>query len=358
MTEESVVDNYDVVEVAEPVESQPEQKMESVELEPKAPEKQEKELSFKDELRKNLKKDTKEPAKPVTEKLESKVKEQKTDNTPAPTLMPADMDKEEQEAWKGANPKLQNYLSRRAYDMRKELGNAYRQVAQKSQEYQGIDKVIAEHKSYLDKMSVTPVDALRRSIAWEKAIKENPVQGAKQYLAAFGIDPYSLIEDDVLDGTPEPQQTESVDPAQIKQEIWNELNQQFEMQRQSQTVEKNYSIVNSWMKDKPLFQDPATASQLEADMAPIVKSIRGSNPQATEEQVLDTAYNYVTKGNDRYAQLLTAWDQRKVAQKNAEKAIQAKQSSRSISGGLQGAAPVKGGLNFRDELRLRMQGGM
>lgn len=326
-------------------------------------------LSFREALEKNMAED-KGPEAKATEpevkeapKPEQKAAEPATEQKQAPerevippVLAPADMTNEEKEIFSKADPKLQSYLSRRAYEIRSTLSREAQKIQEKAKNYEGLERVIEPNREYLAMKKLSPQAVVESAIAWERAFERDKLGAAKEYLAAQGVDLYELMEGE---GEQRPtQQQKQIDPEAIKQEIWNEINQKFQVEQEARSTEANLSAVERFKSSKILFKDPNTAAQLEADLAPIVESLARQNPGAKAEVVLETAYNYVTKGNDTYSRLLESYGQREKAEAAREAAEKAKQSSKSITGGLAGSNPSTKGLDFREELRLRMQGGM
>lgn len=323
-------------------------------------------LSFREALEKNMAKEpevqAKEPAKEAAPSLpEKQINEPQKAETkaeiPPPVATPADMTAEEKEVFSKADPKLQAYLSRRAYETRAAFSREMQKVQDANKYYENLNKAIQPHQEYLSKKGLTPDIAINRAIAWERAFETDRIGAAKEYLAAQGVDIYELLDENGQ--TPQQQQPQQqIDPNAIKQEIWSEINQQIMQEHEAKTTEQHLNAVEKFKSSKILFKDPNTALQLEADLAPIIESLARQNPSARAEDILETAYNYVTRGNESYSRLLDAYGQREKAEQARMQAEKAKQASRSVSGSIAGANPTSKGLDFREELRLRMQGGM
>lgn len=343
------------------------QEKETVEVESKE---ESKGLSFKEELAEKMglgsterKEEKPEPKEPKQAKSEPTQKEEPKlevgEYTAPPVLTPQDMDAKEREIFEKADPVLQAYLSRRSYETRSALSRESAKIHERAKHYDEIDKVIEPNKDYLARINAKPADALRRAIAWDKHVQENGPQGARDWLKAQGIDPLELL--DLEDGgqrQQQPQQQQHLDPGALKAEIMAELQREHQKQQEQVNLHQDYNEVQNFMKSKPLFKDPATAAALDRDMGPIVESLRSAYPQHSTKDVLEMAYNYVTKGNEQYSRLLNAYEQRGAAAAAKAKADAARKASSSISGGIGGSTPVKAGLGFREELRLRMSGGI
>lgn len=348
--------------------------MEQLEGKEEVQESKEEGLSFKEELAEKMglgSTERKEEAAPEPEREQKEVRPEPTqkterreaakppaqDNTPPPVLTPNDMDAKEREIFEKADPVMKAYISRRSYETRAALSRESAKIHERGKHYDEIDKVIEPNKDYLDRIQTKPADALRRAIAWDKHIQENGAQGARDWLKAQGIDPLELL--DLEDGQQQqgqPQQHQQLDPGALKAEIMAELQREQVKERQAADLHQDYNVVQQFMASKILFKDPNTAAALDRDMGPIVESLRVANPQASTQEVLEQAYNYVTKGNETYARLLGSYEQYQKANQAKAKADVARKASSSISGGIGGPTPVKAGLGFREELRLRMSG--
>ena len=320
-----------------------------------------KELSFREELEKNLKTEPetdkgekKEPIKASESELVKKEPEAKKE-VAAPIVPPADMSPEEKAVFLKASPEIQSYVSRRAYENRAALSREFQKIQERARSVEGLEKAIEPHREYLNKMGIQPDIALNRAIAWDQAMQRDRVQGAREWLASYGVDPFELIDEN---GQPQQPQVQQVDPEEIKRAAIEEVEKRFQMQEQGRATEEYFNTVNSFIKDKVIFRDPNTASMLESLMADEIPVIRKQNPGLNAGQLLQNAYDKVIKTNPTFSNLVQSFDAKEVAEKAKQEAEKAKQSSRSITGGIAGSTPVKGGLGFREELRLRMSGGL
>lgn len=324
-----------------------------------------KELSFREALAETMRADEakapeisdKEPAQKAPE-LADKEPAKTVKEIPPPVLPPADMTAKEKEIFAKADPEMQAYLSRRAYDVRATISREMQKVQDIIRSNEGILKAIEPHREYLAKKGLTPDVTLSRAIAWEQAIERDRLGAAKEWLNAQGIDPYELISDEGGQQPPAQQSHQQIDPEAIKQQVLEEVQRKYELERQNAATESNLNAVNNFMKSKVLFRDPNTAAQLEAEMALEIPVERHKNPNLSQAELLERAYNKVIRTNDTFSKLLEAYGARESAEKVKQEAEKARQSSRSISGGIAGASPARSDLTFRDELRLRLNGGM
>jgi hypothetical protein len=110
------------------------------------------------------------------------------------------------------------------------------------------------------------------------------------------------------------------------------------------------------MNGKPLFKDPETASQLEAEMAPVVQALNATGRYSSAEEVLETAYNYVVNGNPTFSGIMQKMTTGPVIQQQQAVAQKAKQAAKSISGSAGSGTPRVHAQTFRDNLKRRFHG--
>lgn len=339
------------------------EKVEQVETEEVEKEVQEPK-SFREALEENIKKDQEpaeeiqEEAKPEEQAAAEKAPEPETKPAP-PVLAPADMKPEEKAFFDKLSPEMQSYVSRRAYETRSTLSREMQKIQEGAKKYETLDNVISPHNDWLAQRNLTPDAVVNRAIAWERAFEQDKVGTAMQYLQAQGVDIYELQEAIENGGQVTQQQTEQepLDPATLKQQILQEIQAEQQKAMQAQNTEQMLNVVNDFMKGQELFQDPNMASMLEEKMAEIVPVYAKSLPP---EKALEKAYYVVVNDPDLpFKALIDAYGAREKAEKARQDAAKARQSSRSVSGSLSGANPNNtAGLDFREELRLRMSGGM
>ena len=272
---------------------------------------------------------------------------------------PGDMSKEEKDAF--MNPTaanshvLQAYLSRRAYQTQSDYSRKMNELEQTRQKVTGLYNVIKDHESDYVRKGLNMADVTRRFIEWDKAMDANPMQTALEWLDAYEIDLDQLAQmrsQGYAPQQPQPQYLTAADAERIAQDKIQAMMQQ---QQQSVLAESNYNAVQSFMNSKPLFKDPGTALQLEEAMAPIVAALtqQGGNPQ----EILETAYNYVTKGNPTFAALTQRLEAPAVVEQKVRQAQKAKAATKSISGGTGSGSPRMQTKDLRTNLQRRFNGG-
>jgi hypothetical protein len=333
--------------------------IESNESEPKGP-------SIREALAQHLD----QGEQPDTEvKAETETQDEVTQETPhvetpidRPTLLPpADMRAEEREAF--LNPTaanahvLQGYLNRRAYETRSDYSRKMAEVEELKRQTSGIYDVIKQYETDYAKQGISLGDIAKRSIAWDKAMQNNPVETAIEWLESYGLTIDDIAGYQPQNGDYQPQQNPGYLTRQEAERIAEERMQAIMQQQEQKAVELfNQRVVESFMNTKPVFKDPETASQIEAEMAPIVQALTGTGRYSSPEQILETAYNYVINGNPAYSSLVHKMTAKPVIEQQQAVAQKAKAASRSISGSPGSGTPRIQTKDLRENLRRRLIG--
>jgi len=272
---------------------------------------------------------------------------------PTPIVAPADMTTEEKAIFDQAPPELQRYLSRRSYEVRNQITQKAQEAGRLQKEASSVLDVVNPVRHEYEKQGIAVEDVVRRSIAWDKAFKSDPIGAAREYLDAYGIDPYEL-----LSGESYQRERQQYNPEDIQALVREEASRIAELQNEQHHVHLATTEVQKFVSEKPLFQDPGTAEQLEAAMAPVVEALRASNPSKSIRDILETAYNYVTRGEERFSSVLQKIDGAKVADRARQEGQEALRAGRSITGGpgTTTGSPTRKVNDFRENLRLRMRG--
>ena len=272
---------------------------------------------------------------------------------------PADMNKAEKDAF--LNPStanahvLQQYLNRRAYETRSDYQRRVQEVEDLKKQTSGVFDAIKQYEDDYAKQGITISDVARRSIAWDRAMQKDPYATAVEWLNAYGLSVNDLIQQPEQNGYNQPpvDYLTREDAERIADE---KLQAAHQAQEQKAVAYYNERVVESFIKSKPLFRDPETASQLEAEMAPIVAALSQTGKYSGPEQVLETAYNYVIAGNATFSNLSNAMVAKSVVDQKQAVAQKAKAASRSISGSAGSGTPSVQTKDIRDNLRRRMTG--
>lgn len=277
--------------------------------------------------------------------------------TPTPMAPPADMNAAEKEAFLNPTPAnahiLQSYLNRRAYETRSDYSRKMQEVEQLRKETSGLYDTIKQYENDYAKDGISIADVTRRAVAWDRAMANNPVETALDWLDSYGISPEDLL------GYPQqaPQQQPQYLTKEEAERIAEERYQAIQSEQQKKAVEYyNQQVVNSFMSSKPLFRDPETAAQLEAEMAPVVQALNATGRYSSPEQVLETAYNYVVNGNPTFSGLVQKMAAKPVIEQQQQAVAKAKQAAKSISGSAGSGSPRIVAKSLRDNLQRRMSG--
>ena len=281
-----------------------------------------------------------------------------------PLVPPADMNKWEKEAFLNPTAEnahiLQQYMNRRAYETRSDYQRKMQEVEQLRQQTSGIYDVVKQYENDYAKQGISVADLTRRSIAWDRAMHNDPISTAREWLQAYGIQPEELV-----DGTFQSDENAQYQPQQQPQYLTREEAERIadeRLQRDRAEVQQNAvayyneQIVQSFVAEKPLFKDPETASQLEAEMAPIVSALSSTGRYSSPKEILETAYNYVVNGNPTFSSIHQAMTAKPVIEQKQAAAQKAKAASLSISGSAGSGTPRISTKNMRDNLARRMSG--
>jgi len=282
-----------------------------------------------------------------------------------PLVPPADMNKLEKDAFLNPTAEnahiLQQYMNRRAYETRTDYQRKMQEVEDLRKKTSSVYDTIKEYEEDYARKGINIGDLTKRSIAWDRAMQSNPVETALEWLDSYGLSLEDLKGRTATptDGTQQPpanyltrEQAERI--AEEKARALFE--QQQEEQKQSAVAYYNERVVQSFVAAKPLFRDPETASQLEAEMAPIVSALSSTGKYSSPEEILETAYNYVVAGNPTFSSLQSAMTARPMVEQKQAVAQKAKAASKTISGSAGSGTPRAEIKNLRDNLRRRFNG--
>jgi hypothetical protein len=284
------------------------------------------------------------------------VSQEATTPAPIPLAPPADMNAIEKDAFLNPTPAnahvLQSYLNRRAYETRSDYSRKMQEVEQLKRQTSGLYETIKQYEDEYARDGISIADVTRRAVAWDKAMQANPVETALDWLNSYGINPQDLSNYQPQEFQ-QPQYLTREDAERIAEERF----QSIQSENEKKALEYyNQQVVNSFMNNKPLFRDPETASQLEAEMAPVVQALNATGRYSSPEQVLETAYNYVVNGNPTFSGLVQKMTAKPVIQQQQAVAQKAKQAAKSISGSAGSGTPRVQSKSIGDNLRRRFIG--
>ena len=334
------------------------------------PEREQAELSIRDALQNQLTdavENTSEQQEIAKETQEVKQKSAETaevisDASVAPLAPPADMNAIEKEAFLNPSPEnshvIQSYLNRRAYETRSQYDKKMQEVNQLRDNLGGLHETLQQYEDEYARQGYTIADVTKRSIAWDRAMQNNPVATAREWLESYGLTVDDLLDQEMA-GPQQPEQSPQTNylTKEEAERIADERLQAAQNEQQKKAIEYyNQQVVNSFTATKPLFKDPETAAQLEAEMAPVVQALTSTGRYSSAEEILETAYNYVVNGNPTFSSLMSKMAAQSAMEKEQAKVAKAKAASKSITGSAGSGTPRIESKNIRDNLRRRMAG--
>ena len=275
---------------------------------------------------------------------------------------PSDMRADEREAFLNPSPAnahvLQEYVNRRAYETRSEWQKRMVELEDMRKQHQSVHEVLNEYKDSYAKNRINMGDLVRQSITWDRAMQEDPVATALDWLDAYGLSVEDLVGRQPGVSQPQPQQGTPYLTREEAERIAEEKYQAIQAQQQMKAVEfYNTKVVESFVQNKPLFRDPETASQLEAEMAPIVAAFSQTGRYSSPEEILEKAYTYVVQGNPTFSSIVNKMRAKEDIVKEQQKAQKAKAASKSVSGSHGSGSPTFVSTNLRENLERRFAGG-
>ena len=133
-----------------------------------------------------------------SEAVSEEVTETTSKQSLTPLAPPADMNAVEKEAFLNPSPEnshvIQSYLNRRAYETRSQYDKKMQEVNQLRNNLGGLHETLQQYEDEYARQGYTIADVTKRSIAWDRAMQNNPVDTAKEWLESYG-----LTVDDLLD---------------------------------------------------------------------------------------------------------------------------------------------------------------
>ena len=279
-----------------------------------------------------------------------------------PVVPPADMNKAEKEAFTNPTPEnshiLQQYMNRRSYELRSDHQRHMVEIEQMKSQTSSVLDAIKQYEPDYARQGISLGDIAKRSIAWDQAMKADPVQTALEWLDSYGLDVNDLTQSQqqAIQQGYQPQQQNYLTREEAERIAEEKFQNYQQEQQQSAVAYYNERIVESFVAAKPLFRDPETASQLEAEMAPIVSALTSTGKYSSPQEILETAYNYVVAGNPTFSGLNQAMTAKVVMDQKQAVVQKAKSASRSISGSAGSGTPKVVSKDLRDNLRRRFGG--
>jgi hypothetical protein len=300
-------------------------------------------------LRDSAPKEEKPSEKPSIETLAPEKKVEPSAHTLPP---PRDMNAQERAFWDTLPNETKQYLARRHQEIEKERSRFIQEMRDKEALYPELDALKDVREEYA-RQGINPADIVKRSIAWDKFFRTDPVSAARQYLEAYGVDPAELTQAQSQNGAAIPR--EYLDRVSQMEAKIAEYEKQKEMEAQARVAETTTNVIKSFAATKPLLSDPALPQELADQLGEITQAVRAQYPLAPVQDVLEESYRRF-EASPSVAAMLAAKKQQGDASKAKAEAEKAKRASRTISGGPGTGSPAKKANSLRDSLRANFYG--
>lgn len=272
---------------------------------------------------------------------------------------PAEFTEEEKADFAQMPPSIQAKVSKRFYDMRRDYTMKTQEAAEIRKRATGLIDAASTHVDRLAQKRIRVEDAVSHALAWDKAMDEDPVGTAAQWLESYGVDAEEILEyrGGQRNGYQNGRNAYQI-PPEIQQELdeGRQFRQQIVQQQQSAQADQVFSAIETFKAEKPIFKDPGTGAQIEQAMAPIVKALKEQNGGTPPQQILETAYNYVVNGNPEFRALLDGAEKRKQIVQESERAERATRASSSVTGSPGAGSPASVPKDRRELIEAAMAG--
>lgn len=277
--------------------------------------------------------------------------------TPTETVLaPASMNAEERKVWETLPIEAKKFLSRRDYETRSTFTRQTEGLSQKEKEVSDIlGAVTPEIREQYTRDGIAVPDLVRRSISWDKRVKEG-VHGGIEFLAAHGYSPQDIVNHLSSQGGQQTQSPEYLTREEAERLADERFEQKFQLQQQSSLAENNANALQSFISSKPVFKgDPGTAAQVESAIAEEIEYLKFRGFQGSTEQLLETSYNRALANNEAFSSLRAQPAQQQTAKpeniyEQMERVRSAKAASKSASGSLGSGSPVHKSNSLRESL--------
>jgi hypothetical protein len=276
-------------------------------------------------------------------------------------LPPASMNAEDKKVWETLPVEAKKFLARYEYQTRSYLTSQTQGLSQREKEVTDVlQAVTPEVREEYTRQGIAIPDLVRRSVAWDKRVKEG-IDGGLEFLAAHGYTPQ-----DIVTHLSSGQAQQSEQPKYLTQEEAERLaderfEQKFNLQQQNTLAEQNVNALQSFLDSKPVFKsDPGTAAQVENAVVEEIEYLKFRGFQGSTAQLLETAYDRAIKNNEALSGLRappqgnTAQPQQTAKPEDIyqqmERVRAAKAASKSASGSLGSGSPAYKSNNLRESL--------
>lgn len=282
----------------------------------------------------------------------------------APILAPVSWSAEDKAEFDKLPPAAQKIIARRESERDKAFQQKANETAELKRRYDGIEQVLAPRRQEIAMKGMTEAQAIGQLVAINDFATKDPrgyIQWAAQQL---GVD---------LGQIAAPVETQQVDPhyrvlderlSRYEQMVADQQRAAAEAQQraQQQAHQASLSDIEAFAAEadatgaplRPYFQHVIN------DLLPITHLVRQQNPQMSNKQVLQEAYDRAVRANpETYKALQELTRRQEEAKRTAEaakKAADAKRAASSITGAPGGVAAAGPKDSLREELEAAMGG--
>jgi len=268
---------------------------------------------------------------------------------------PSSLKAEERQYFDKLPTELKKYVARREQEITMMGHQRAQRVAELEKELAPVVEHYKRYESDYIKQGINPTDVVRRAIEWDQAFKSNPKQAAFEYLQAYGIEPADLVLDDTIETGQEQQPTLTAD--QIREQVRQELLAEEQKKQAEYLLRENSRIADEFVVSTPFGKDPSSRQELEEAMGQVVARLVNLEPNRDKREILQEAYDHITKKDPRFSTIRSQYEQAGAAAKAREEAAKAAFAGRSINGAAGGAASATPPRTFRENLKWRMSNG-
>lgn len=194
----------------------------------------------------------------------------------------------DKEWFKTLPPKTQSAIASRE-KKRDEAFNSFRSEKQQFEShYGGIDRALEPLKEQLAFSGLSPVQAVQKMAAWQAYLAKDPKKGFTELLASYDLSPEDLIEAEAE--VPVESRFKEFE-TRINGTLERFLSSHEQAQRSQQIGTSIDNFAQEVDSSGTLLRPHFVRLLNEGYLAPIVSSVRASNPGANEKEVLSKAYD-------------------------------------------------------------------
>lgn len=272
-----------------------------------------------------------------------------------PILPPKGMTEEERKTWDTLTPEGKKFLARRGYETDATFNRRMSELSAREKEVADLSSAVSpEVREEYTRQGIAIPDLVRRSIAWDKRVKEG-IDGAFEFLEAHGYKAEDLVN---YKGQQQdaPQYLTKEEAERLAEETFQK---KLDLHQQSSIAETNANALQSFLDSKPVFKgDPGTAAQVENAVAEEIEYLKFKQFQGSTSQLLEQAYQRAIANNPAFSGLAPSPVSQQAAPspkqediyQQMERVRAAKAASKSASGSLGSGSPQHKSNSIRESL--------